>query len=155
MLRDIPTSPVVAFVLLRLLTDLLKKASSLPAFSRDLIQVVLQAHLKEQKFFLAIPAVLLTEQHGHLFRRNFSIAQPAAGFDCICHCHKNADLELRIRTSAVVTSRAHDAQARARKVATWLALFFSPSPSRPSPSRPAPCAPPFAPRPSQRAWGRG
>ena len=81
MLDDTPTSPVVAFVLLRLLTDLLKEGRSLPAFSRDLITVmhleqtmmtsaahVLQAHLKEQELFLVIPALLLTEKPGH--RRN-------------------------------------------------------------------------------------
>ena len=43
-LGDTPTLPVIAFVLLRQLTDLLKEARSLPAFSRDLILMI---HLEQ------------------------------------------------------------------------------------------------------------
>ena len=105
MLVDAHMLPVITFVLLRLLTDLLKEARSLPAFSRDLIMVihlsrlmmtsadhVLQTHLKDQKLFLGIPALVLTEQPGHLFRRRLQKLLP----------RKNTDLELRIRSNALL-----------------------------------------------------
>ena len=109
---------------------------------------VLQAHLKEQKFFLAIPALLLTVQPGHLFRRNFSIAPPA-GFDCRSQIHKKCRSRIAHSTSAVVMSRAESGDKRlvimivvrqgfgACANGEYQALFFPL---------------PLAPRPSPRAW---
>ena len=99
--------------------------------------------------------ILLSQQMtisspGYLFRRNFSIAQQA-GFDKPLP-HKNADLELRMHTSAVVMSRAqlgdkhliNDCVAQIiRRVHQWWipgSLFFPL---------------PFAPHPLLRAWEHG